>query len=148
VKSVHISPTAHTGLVTVLADVDAVVAAVQYGQALLLAFNTLGLIRDAGAVVAENIGARAAPNPFPAEIRTPEDVVAVAVERAAGGDIVVSLGAIWKRSARHRRAEGSCGEAQKSEGGVGELHLASAGKSRGIVGRLEGRVENGRFVCG
>jgi hypothetical protein len=118
VKSVHISHAVHTGLVTVLADVDAVVAAVQHGQALLLAFNALGLLRDAGAVVAVNIGVRAALNPVPAEVRAPEDVVAITVERAAGGCIVVALGALWKRSARHRRAEGSCGEAQKREGGI------------------------------
>jgi hypothetical protein len=137
VKSVHTSHAAHTELVTVLADVDAVVAAVQHGQALLLAFNALGLLRDAGAVVAVNIGVRAALNPVPAEIRTLEDVVAVAVERAAGGGIVVALGTLWKGSARHRRAESSCGEAQKSEGAVGELHLASAVS-----------LEGGRFVRG
>jgi hypothetical protein len=56
-----------------------------------------------------------------------EDAVAIAVEITAGGYIVVALGALWKRSARHRGIKGSCGETRKRKGGVGAFHLARAG---------------------
>jgi hypothetical protein len=131
-------------LLTVLADVDAVVAVVQHGQALLLAFNALGLFGNAGAVVAGKVGVRAALNPLPAEIGAPEDVVAVTIARAAGRGLVVALRTSRKRRTRHRRGQGSRDEAHKSEGDIEELHIASCCKS--VFGNQDDA--SGRFDSG
>jgi hypothetical protein len=104
-------------------------AAVECSQTSLLAFGALGRSllnrgrrRDAGTVVAGNIGVIAALDPVPAEVVALEDVIPVAVEGATGCDAFLVVGAIWEHCASHGGAECDRGEACEGVDNTDKLH--------------------------